>query len=303
MTKEEFLNKYQRTDKNNPRGTNEKAVEVFLNMLEKQSKSSDENVRKIAGSIDAIGEVAPNFVIFEAQAGGNSFFMHNFKAFQIAPDCGYDVASHEFGHAILSMATDTKVPADFENVILRAKQHALSPENKEKFKAYVEFLSKGGAERTQAEKGPVSDIISSIFQQPGFRVGSFENVCMLPVFHQRSYYFDEEKDCMKIKPIFDEDFANIFALKATEATKELETLRELFGDEFMQVMESQVELVADFFEKQSTKDKTVGNIESSLNSKIMNAITGQKKSDIENVREPEIKENRKGIEVEYRGEE
>lgn len=302
MTKEEFLSKYQRTDKNDPRGINEKAVEVFLDMIEKQSKSSDENIRKIAESIDAIGELAPNFIIFESEVGGNSFFMHNFKAFQIAPDCGYDVASHEFGHAVLSMATNTKVPDDFENVILRAKQHALAPENKENFKSYIEFLSKGGAERTEAEKGPVSDIISSIFQQPGFRVGSFENVCMLPAFHQRSYYFDEEKNCMKTKPIFDEDFANIFALKATESTKELETLRGLFGDEFMQVMESQVELVADFFEKQSTKEQDAEKLESSFNSKIMNAITGQKKSDIENVREPKIKENSKDIETEDKGE-
>lgn len=298
MTKEEFLKVFTRTDKSDRLGTNENAIKIMADMLEAHEQCEDEDVRLIAENVGVIGKVAPTFTVFESQ--NSSMYMHNFKAYQLKVGCPLEVATHEFGHAVLNIATDTKVPDGFEEVVMNAQKHALLPENKDKFKEYVQYLAKNKDELTTAEKGPVGDIISSIFQQPGFRIGSFENVCMLPSFHTHDYYFDDEQKCMKLKPIFDENFANIYTLRTMGAMQELGKLKEIFGEEFFRVMDEQIKNVAQFFERQASIGEVQNGFETeNVHSKIMGQIIGQRSSELVQVIEPReigIDKNTKGEE-------
>jgi len=185
MREEEIRKKYQRADDTDLRGTNIEAMDRFIEMLYLHEKSEDPRVKDIAENFEYIDKIAPNFVIFQ---GDKCCFMHNFKAYQIAKDTDMLVASHEFGHAVLSMMNDTTVPENYGDIIQRAKQHALSSGNKEYFKEYVQYIcgkTDKKEERTEAEKGPVSDIISSIFQFQALRIGSQDNVCIFPSSHPR----------------------------------------------------------------------------------------------------------------------
>lgn len=241
MKEEEIRKKYQREDSSDPRGQNVQAMNSFIKMLNLHRESEDANIRNIAENFEHIDKVAPNFTIFQ---GKDCFFMHNFKAYQIEENTNMLIASHEFGHAVLSIMNNTKVPDDYAEVINRAKQHAMKPENKENFKAYIEYISgktDAASDRTDAEKGPLSDMISSIFQQPGLRINSFENLCILPSSHSRDYYYDSEKNEMKIDKIFDEDFANYYALKANNCMREIETLKSLFGNELIEILDTELE--------------------------------------------------------------
>lgn len=247
MNEQEIREKYQRSDESDPRGSNVDAINRFIEMLKQHEKSTDSRIRSITLNISSLSKLAPNFTIFQ---GKGCFFMHKFKAYQIASDSNMLTVSHEFGHAVLSIANDTKVPSGYDTLISRAKQYALLPENKEYLKNYIEYLCGKTEEkdlRTEAEKGPLSDIISSIFQREGLRIGSFDNICIFPSCHRRSYYFDEENNLPNIKNIFDEDFANYYALKANNCTKELETLKLLFGGEFVQALDMQLDLARERF--------------------------------------------------------
>lgn len=241
MNEEKIRKRYQREDESDARGTNVGAMNKFIEMLHLHEKNEDPRIKSFAENFEVIDNIAPNFTIFE---GKNCFFMYKFKAYEIAEDTDMLVASHEFGHAVLSIMNDTAVPENYGNIIENAKKHALSLENKEYFKEYIQYISgktDRKEERTQAEKGPVSDIISSIFQLQGLRIGSHDNVCILPSSHSRSYYYDEEKNAPKLKYIFDEDFANYYSLKVNNCTQEIETIRNLFGDELIQVLDTELD--------------------------------------------------------------
>lgn len=287
MTEQEIRKKYQRNDETDLRGANVGAIDNFIGMLEIHKNSSDEYVRSIAEHFGEFDKLSPNFVIFESQDPNECFYMHNFAAFQIGKDTESLISSHEFGHAVIGVTSKTKVPDGYEGVIERAKSYALSPEHKEKFKEYITYLSqRNNQDRTDAEKGPVSDIISSIFQQPGFRIGSYENVCMLPSFHNRDYYYDEEKSTVKIDKVYDEDFANFYALKANNCEKELEVLRQLFGDELLQVLDSELLKSAVILERVAAKENTENAISSTIDS-IKSVITGTTQEDIRLIKDPE----------------
>lgn len=243
MKDEEIRKKYQRDDENDLRGTNVGAMDRFIEMLHLHERSTDSHISSIAENFEQIDKVAPNFTIFQ---GDECFFMHNFNAYQISENANMLVASHEFGHGVLSIVNNTIVPEDYGNVIEKAKQHAISPENKEKFKEYIQYISgktDRKEERTEAEKGPVSDIISSIFQLQGLRIGTSDNICIFPSSHSREYYYDEEKNQPNFENIFDEDFANYYSLKVNNCTQEIETIRSLFGDEFISALNSELEKI------------------------------------------------------------
>lgn len=241
MREEKIRERYQREDENDLRGTNIGAMDRFIEMLMLHEESENLHIRSIAENFEYIHILAPNFVIFQAK---DCFFMHSFKAFQISEDTDMLVASHEFGHGVLSIMNDTVVPEGYGDIIARAKQYALSLKNKENFRDYIEYLSgktDKKEDRTEAEKGPVSDIISSIFQLQGLRIKTPDNVCIFPSSHPREYYYDEEKEQPNLKNIFDEDFANYYALKVNNCTREIETIRSLFGDEFVDMLDAELE--------------------------------------------------------------
>lgn len=286
MTEQEIRKRYQRSDETDSRGTNIGAIDNFINMLNMHKNNSNEYVRSIAEHFGEFEKLAPNFIIFESQNPEECFYMHNFAAFQIGKETDSITSSHEFGHAVIRVTSKTKVPKGYENVISRAKSYALSPENKEKFKSYIMYLSqRNNQDRTEAEKRPVSDIISSIFQQPGFRIGSYENVCMLPGYHNRDYYFNEEKNSIKVDKIYDEDFANYYALKANNCDKELDTLKELFGEEIFQVLDSELLKAAVVLERVTAKEHSESTL-STMDS-IKNVITGITIEDIQLINNPE----------------
>ena len=291
MTEQEIRKKYQRDDETDLRGANAGAIDNLIGMLEIHKNSSDEYVRNIAEHFGEFEKLAPNFVIFESQKSDECFYMHSFSAFQIGKDTESLISSHEFGHAVIGVTSKTKVPEGYDGVIARAKAHALAPENREYFKQYITYLSqKDNEDRTQAEKGPVSDIISSVFQQEGFRIGSYDNECWLPAYHLREYYFDEEKGEVKVDKVYDEDFSNFYSLKANNCEKEIETLRNLFGDELIEVLSSEILKSAVILERVASKDQK----ESVLNEmeSIKGVITGTTQEDIRSISEPE-KENYK----------
>ena len=241
MTEEEIRKKYQREDESDLRGTNVEAMDRFIDMLKLHESSEDPRIRGIAENFESVNKLAPNFVIFQSQ---KCLFMHNFKAYQIAEDTNMLVATHEFGHAILSIMNNTEVPENFGKIIKKAKEYAISPENKENFKEYIQYLAgktDQKEERTEAEKGPLSDIISSIFQQQGLRIGTHENICMFPSSHTRDYYYDEKKGELNLKNIFDEDFANYYSLKVNNCKQEIETIKKLFGEELIQALDAELE--------------------------------------------------------------
>ncbi len=287
MTEQEIRKRFQRDDETDLRGTNSGAIDNLISMLELHKESSDMYIRSIAEHFEEFEKLSPNFVIFESQNPNECFYMHNFAAFQIGKDTDSLISSHEFGHAVIGITNKTKVPDGYEAIIERAKAYALSPEHKEKFKEYITYLSqKDNQDRTDAEKGPVSDIISSIFQQPGFRIGSYENVCMLPAFHNRDYYYDEEKSTMRVDKVYDEDFANFYALKANNCEKELEVLRQLFGDELLQVLDSELLKSAVILERVAAKEHNETAISSTIDS-IKSVITGTTQEEIRLIKDPE----------------
>lgn len=285
MNEQEIRKRFQRDDENDMRGTNVGAIDNFISMLEAHKNSSDEYIRSIAEHFGEFEKLAPNFVIFESEDPDKCFYMSNFSAFQIGKETDPLISSHEFGHAVIGVTSKTKVPDDYEGVILRAKEHALNPENKENFKSYITYLcNKENHDRTEAEKGPVSDIISSVFQQPGFRIGSYENVCWLPACHSAEYYFDEEKDAMKVDKIYDEDFANYYSLKANNCEKEIDIIKNLFGDELIQVLDSELLKAAVILER--VAERETGEETTALDN-IKSVITGTREDEIRSISDPE----------------
>ena len=238
MIEQEIRDKYQRDG--GPAGKNDKAITKFIEMLRKHAKSNNSYIQDIVNNINNLEILAPNFIIFESE--DQTFFMHQFKALQIALNSDDLKISHEFGHCILSAINKLEVPDNFESIVKGAKHNCINEENKDKFIEYFDYLSNSdNMQRTDAEKGPVSDIISSVFQQPSLVFAKLNKQCVLPSFHIRSYYFDEEKGQMRTKVIFDEQFANFYALVANNCDKELQILKELLGEEWYKTMENELE--------------------------------------------------------------
>lgn len=245
-------NRYQRTD--GPLGRNERAVDKFIKMLHQHEKSDDPNVRKIISNIDNLKDIAPNFTIFESE--DKSFYMSFFRAITINVNSSDLVTSHEFGHALLGMLNNTEVPENYEQITKNARAHCVDENTKDKFIDYIVHISDSeNQDRTEAQKGPVSDIISAVFQYPKLEFQKINKACVLPAYHNRDYYFDEEKGAMKTDKIFDECFANYYSLVANNCHKELEELRMLLGDEWMQTMETELERAAKTIEMVQEKHK------------------------------------------------
>lgn len=273
MTDEEIRKKYQRDG--GPLGENERAITKFINMIHAHENSNNEHVQSIIQHIDQLSQIAPNFNIFESKE--RTFYMRNFNALQLSTNEDELTDAHEFGHAILNIANDLQVPEGFEDIVRAARANCINDRNKQNFIKYMEYLSdKENAERTNAEKGPLSDIISSIFQYPALKFAQTGKTCVFPSSHSRDYYFDEEKGRMKEKAIFDEDFANFYTLVANNCTRELEILQEFLGEDWMQVMTSELEKAAHNLE--ISHEKTQPDVKE----QIKGAIIAERAGDIPN---------------------
>lgn len=256
--------RYQRDG--GPLGKNDEAIEKFVGMLQTHKESDSHTVQKIIDNIENIEIMAPNFTIFQSDRNG---FMHQFNALNIDTESNIDkeaeklVISHEFGHVLLGITSrnqnseeKVQVPEGFEQIVKGARANCISPENKEIFRKFIEFISNSNeTERTEAEKSLVSDIISSVFQYPALTFAKTEQTCVLPAYHNRDYWFDEENGKMKTNIIFDEQFANYYALVANNCDKELEKLETLLGEEWMKTMQEQLEKTEKIFEEPNRESK------------------------------------------------
>lgn len=271
MTDNEIREQYQR--EGGPLGKNDEAITKFIDMLRIHEKSDNADIRTIVANLDNLKNLVPNFTIFQSE--DSTYFMNQFSALQISTQSDQLALSHEFGHMILGKINKLEMPSDFEEVVKRARAHCVAPENKEKFIEYIEYLSDSSKnERTEAEKGPVSDIISSIFQYPALTFKKTNKTHILPSFHNRDYYFDEERGKMKSNKIFDEDFANFYALVSNNCHKELETLKVLLGEEWLKTMQIELERSAKTIDIIQEKPST------QATEQIKRTIIGVRESDI-----------------------
>lgn len=248
LTDDEIRKRYERDG--GPMGANQEAITKFIQMIRAHEKSENSCVREIIAGLDNLQSIAPNFTIF--QSPDKNFFMHQFKALTISLTSSDLVMSHEFGHALLGMINGLQIPEKFEEVVERAYNHSKSTEIIPKLIEYIKRISNPDLpEVTEAEKGPVSDIISAIHLNCAFRIKG--EIYILPSYHPRSYYQNEKTGERKIKQIFDECFANIYALMANNHHKELEDIKTLFGEEFFQVMNAELEKAAKTINRISEK--------------------------------------------------
>lgn len=242
---EYIKNKYERTDENDPKGTNHKAIEKFIDLMHLHENCENTDVRNIAKNIKNLEELVPNFVIFENKE--KSVYYVTFSAYSLSYDSDKLIDAHEFGHLVIHRINQFDLDEEkFSNIVKNAKANCISSENKQDFRKYIEHLQdKDNKDITDAEKGPVSDILSSIFQYPSLSFknedGTISKKMVFPSFHKREYYFDEENGKMRTDRIFDEDFANYYSLVLNGCTKELEILRKFLGEEWMQSMEEELD--------------------------------------------------------------
>ncbi len=94
------------------------------------------------------------------------------------------------------------------------------------------------------------------------QINTADNICVLPTYHEKEYYYDEKNKQPNLKNIFDEDFANYYALKVNNCQKEIETIRTLFGDEFTQVLDAELTNVSEklALAKENETQQDVNNI-------------------------------------------
>ena len=240
---EYIKNKYERTDENDPRGTNLIAIEKFIDLIHLHENCENSDIRNIAENIKNLEELVPNFVIFENN--GKSAYYITFSAYSLGHDSDKLVDAHEFGHLVIHGINGFELNEEkFSDIIKKSRANCISNENKKEFRQYLEHLQ-DRENITDAEKGPVSDILSSVFQYPSLSFknddGTISKRMVFPSFHDRKYYFDEEKGKMRTEKIFDEDFANYYCLVLNGCTKELDILRKFLGDEWMLSMEQELE--------------------------------------------------------------
>lgn len=228
---------FQRDEQVDKIPPNTHAIDKLVNVLKLHEKSTDSRIREIGENFMNIANLEPAFIVFEGVDSDRSFYMKKFKAIQLSENADDLVVSHELGHAFYNLAKKDQMPEGYGNVLQNSKKYALSDDKKELFKDYIQHLSKDKDDLSEEEKIVFSDIISGIFQQEVFKINDASNICYLESFHRRDYYFDENKGGLQVDKVFDEHFANYYALKLSNADSEIETFREIFGDEIVDTLD------------------------------------------------------------------
>ena len=281
MNVNEFKEKFQRTEENQM-GINTNVTNSIVDFIEGSKECKDENVKYFLDNFDKIDKVYQNFRVFESKDANG--FMYLFKALNLTKDADNFTIGHEIGHVLNSMKnlrfvdpehslkTQIVIPENFEKIVDNAKANCLLPENKEFFKEYVEHICKD-KDISIAEKGPLSDILSAVFRQSGLRIGSVENVCIFPSQHAE-FYDKNMPENERMERIFDECFANVFDLKANNSEHELEIMERLFGKEFMQTFENEIEQATEIYKREIEPDKN-------LNAKRLGMETLEEQKDVE----------------------
>lgn len=235
---------------------NKSAVDVLFFLLNKGLESSDDKVKEIYKQIPKIKDIEPRFNVFLFPNHG---YQSNFKAFNISRSNPFDTASlaHEYGHAVFDIFLEKNVPDGYDIILENARFNALNSSNKEfnygelnvkngKFRDLLEYICNQQDSKKLNGIEPLSDIISSMWQYPGFN-NSKGSPFILPYYHKRDYYLDK-KGSVNYKTVFDEQFANFFSLKSTNQVEALNVLRNLFGDEWFDLMENNIDQIYSLIE-------------------------------------------------------
>ena len=235
---------------------NKADVDYLLLLINEGTKSEDLKVREIYQNIINIKKIEPRFQLFLSVKTGSSY-MHQFKALNINKNDlnNYLTVTHEYGHAMFDIVIKQEMPENYPKILENAKKSALNNIDMNydygtfsvrngKFRNLLEFIcDKNNIDKLQG-LGPLSDIISAMWQATGFN-NSQGDPFFLPFSHTKNTYVTDD-NTIKYDKVFDEQFANFFALKSTNSVEALNVIKVLFGNEWYNAMEETIEKIYNF---------------------------------------------------------
>lgn len=240
-------------------GDNSKEIERLWNIY-LNYRDGNEISRNI---LDSLLDVKENIQIFSSE---RTNYLKMFGALELNISLPDSDIIHELGHLYYNLVLFNKIPDDFDEINQRAKEHSRMVSNvnfslngKEvtgaNFRVLLEELCQ--KDNLNSEKrdeiAPFSDIISAI----NLGVNRFEtkdgSAYILPYSHSFEYY--EQDDVTNYPLVFDEQFANFFALTIMNQTEKLDILRKFFGEEwFLLMTNTLLEIEAILLEERENKN-------------------------------------------------
>lgn len=228
-------------------GNNEFAVAVMIRFF---NDVYCDDSKKLIDNFDKLLDYNENLKIFKSEKIGSNY-MANFKALTVNRKDDNYVISHELGHAILNLVDNTTLPPNFQDILIGAKDRALKIDNLSvkindeqlnncRFRTILEYIC--NKDNVMEDVGPFSDIISSMWQTPGFPTADGKKL-ILPYFHTQKYYTDELSDGTNVinyQRVYDEQFANFFTLYTNNRKETLFVLKELFDNDWYSLMEDKL---------------------------------------------------------------
>lgn len=243
-------------------GNNEEAIASLIHFFDK-IEPNEINMSFING-FPKLLDYNENFKVFygEKMIG----YMPNFKALNISSKVDKYVLAHELGHTFLNLIDNTELPDNFYQIVTNAKKNALNSNNlnikmnntelsNARFRTILEYICEQN--KTFEGVGPFSDIISSMWQTPGFPTVEGGKL-ILPYYHTKDYYADSKNsEIVDYKKIYDEQFANFFSLYLDEKKELLDTLKSLFGEEWYLLMENKLISLSNELNKENKKSSSI----------------------------------------------
>lgn len=239
-----FRKKFERAEENQL-GINTSVINRIIKFVNSSKKCQNEDIRFFIDNLDKIDLSYDVFNI--AETDEKEGFMYQGQRLHLKESSSDIIIGHELGHVLNglknvkfadpfidplnSLKYKIILPTNFVEIMNKAKENCLLPENRESFKAFVEHICKDN-NIAEAESEPVSDILSAVFESPALRIRTYENICFFPHYHK--VFFDADKKIEdRNQSRFDECFANIFSLVANNCEDELNVLTSFLGEEFM----------------------------------------------------------------------
>lgn len=229
---------------------NEDAINMLIRMVKKGLQSSDENIKTIFSNVVSIKSIFEGFNIWI----GDSFktgYLLKFGVINIQnKDINdYMTLMHEYGHAIFDIVLQSEYPEQFQNIVNQAISNAYEFKNRKidfanlqledgKFLNILEYICNEKNRKSTIGMGPLSDIMSAMWQNGAFSKPNGEQL-VLPYSHSRDSYLNEDGS-VNYKIVYDEQFANFFSLKVNNCEKELNLLKDMFGEEWYNSMDEKI---------------------------------------------------------------
>ncbi len=244
MNLNEFRKKFERLEENQL-GVNTNVIDLIIEFIQYSlANCENEDIKFFLDNFDKIDKIGEGFTIFETT--DIIGYMYQFKALNLTRSLDMLSIGHEIGHVLNSIKniityTDSfgytiSTPDNFAQLLKDAKDN--SKKDIDRIRYYIEYLCKD-SNISDAEKGPVSDIFSAVYQTWGVMVRSKDNICSFPSTH-KGFYDKTKNEEEKLGIIFDECFANIFSLLANNKKSELKIIKDFFGEDFYNIFENEI---------------------------------------------------------------